>query len=75
MVGEKERADRLVNVRTRDNKVHGMHPIDDVIKQLVSERDTRSLIPCFGKDAGTITAVAHSNAAEPPENPSEGMIA
>ena len=33
VVGEKEAAEGTVNVRTRDNVVHGMHALEDV-KQL-----------------------------------------
>lgn len=75
VVGEKEKAEKLVNVRTRDNKVHGMHAVDDVISQLVAERDTRALVPTFGQDAGTVAAVAQSAAAEAPEHPAQGKIA
>ena len=74
MVGEKEKAEKLVNVRTRDNKVHGMHKLSEVIAQLVSERDTRSLVPCFGHDAGTVAAVAQSASADAPDHPAEGKI-
>lgn len=31
VVGEKEQANTTVNVRTRDNKVHGEHAVSDVI--------------------------------------------
>lgn len=34
VVGEKEKENNTVNVRTRDNKVHGEHSIGDVIKKL-----------------------------------------
>ncbi|KAF2351852.1 Threonine-tRNA ligase class IIa, partial [Trinorchestia longiramus] len=34
VVGEKETAAGTVNVRTRDNKVHGEHNVDDVIAKL-----------------------------------------
>lgn len=43
VVGEKERLERKVNVRTRDNHVHGMHVLDDVIACLKEERATKSL--------------------------------
>ena len=74
MVGEKERDDRLVNVRTRDNKVHGMHPLSEVLAQLVAERDSRALVPCFGKNADTVSAVAQSASAEAPQHPGKGKI-
>ena len=33
MVGEKELANETVNVRTRDNKVHGEHSVAHVIER------------------------------------------
>ncbi|XP_071533468.1 threonine--tRNA ligase 1, cytoplasmic isoform X1 [Panulirus ornatus] len=34
VVGEKEKTNNTLNVRTRDNKVHGEHSIEDVIQKL-----------------------------------------
>lgn len=34
VVGEKEMTHQTVNIRTRDNKVHGEHTLDDTIKRL-----------------------------------------
>jgi threonyl-tRNA synthetase len=45
VVGEKEKENQTVNVRTRDNKVHGEFSIDDVLKRfqkLASERILKS---------------------------------
>lgn len=45
VVGEKEQAAGTVNVRTRDNKVHGEFTLDDVIgkfRRLKSERTQNS---------------------------------
>ena len=45
VVGEKEKENRTVNVRTRDNKVHGEFAIDDVLskfKKLAAERILKS---------------------------------
>ena len=75
MVGEKEKADRLVNVRTRDNKVHGMHALADVITQLAAEQSSRSLLPCFGADHSAVDAVASSAASDAPSHPGEGKQA
>ena len=47
-MGEKERAEGTVNVRTRDNHVHGMHTVDAVISVLHRERDAKSLVSLFG---------------------------
>ena len=44
-MGEKEKENRTVNVRTRDNKVHGEFAIDDVLskfKKLAAERILKS---------------------------------
>ncbi|KAK9814754.1 hypothetical protein WJX72_010977 [[Myrmecia] bisecta] len=49
VVGEQEKAERTVNVRTRDNKVHGMHKLDDVIQVLREEKDSHSLTSLFDK--------------------------
>jgi len=59
VVGEKERSEQTVNVRTRDNHVHGMHKLSDVIKVMVEEKMTRSQTSLFGMDgdeAGKETA-------------------
>jgi threonyl-tRNA synthetase len=45
VVGEKELENNTVNVRTRDNKVHGEHSVDHVIQRFQHFRDT------FVKDA------------------------
>ncbi|XP_045584758.2 threonine--tRNA ligase 1, cytoplasmic isoform X3 [Procambarus clarkii] len=34
VVGEKEKTNNTLNVRTRDNKVHGEHSVEDVIQKL-----------------------------------------
>lgn len=49
VVGDQEKAAGTVNVRTRDNVVHGMHSVDDVIAVLSEERATRSLKSKFVK--------------------------
>jgi threonyl-tRNA synthetase len=43
VVGEQERSARTVNVRTRDNHVHGMHKLDDVLQVLVDEKKNHRL--------------------------------
>ena len=45
MVGEKEKENQTVNVRTRDNKVHGELSIDDLLakfRKLAKERTLKS---------------------------------
>jgi len=45
VVGEKEKENHTVNIRTRDNKVHGEFAIDDVLSKfhkLASERILKS---------------------------------
>lgn len=47
VVGAEEAAASTVNVRTRDNQVHGMHTLDDLVTVLRKEKDTRSQISMF----------------------------
>jgi threonyl-tRNA synthetase len=47
VVGEQEQREGNVNVRTRDNIVHGMHSIADLIRTLKEEKDSRSLTSKF----------------------------
>ena len=50
--GESEKANETVNVRTRDNKVHGEHKLTALLEVLARERATRSLTCCF-EDEGS----------------------
>ena len=50
--GESEKANETVNVRTRDNKVHGEHKLTALLEVLARERSTRSLTCCF-EDEGS----------------------
>ena len=43
VVGEKERSNKTVNVRTRDNKVHGEFTVDAVVEKFNNLRDDRVL--------------------------------
>jgi len=43
-----QQAEGTVNVRTRDNVVHGMRPLAEVKQLLAQERDSRSLTSAFG---------------------------
>ena len=45
--GEKEKEARTVNVRTRDNKVHGEHQIASLVEVLAKEKASRSLESLF----------------------------
>ena len=47
VVGEKEEAEGTVNVRTRDNVVHGMHSLASVQQVLLEEKASRSLASIF----------------------------
>lgn len=42
VVGEKEKTSNTVNVRTRDNKVHGERTVEDCIERLKQLRSVRS---------------------------------
>lgn len=48
VIGDQEMAEGTVNVRTRDNVVHGMRKIAEVKQLLAQERDSRSLESAFG---------------------------
>ncbi len=52
VVGEKERAEGTVNVRTRDNHVHGMRRLTDVLEVLGHEVKSRALASAFGDAYG-----------------------
>ncbi|XP_038077791.1 threonine--tRNA ligase 1, cytoplasmic-like isoform X2 [Patiria miniata] len=43
VVGEKEQTNKTVNVRTRDNKVHGEHGLDAVIARFQELQNTRAI--------------------------------
>ena len=45
--GEKEKEARTVNVRTRDNKVHGEHQLTSLVEVLAKEKSSRSLESLF----------------------------
>uniref|UniRef100_A0A1A8FGR2 threonine--tRNA ligase n=2 Tax=Nothobranchius korthausae TaxID=1143690 RepID=A0A1A8FGR2_9TELE len=42
VVGEKEKTSNTVNVRTRDNKVHGEHSVDECVERLKQLKASRS---------------------------------
>lgn len=52
MVGEKEKEEETVNVRTRDNVVHGEHKLSAVLEVLQQEKAQRSLVSLFGHENG-----------------------
>jgi threonyl-tRNA synthetase len=64
VVGEKERAEQTVNVRTRDNVVHGEHKLADVLRVLQEEKAARSLEGHFG----------HSSNGEAPQHNGHGEV-
>ena len=70
VVGETEKENRTVNVRTRDNARHGEHKLADMIEVLRKERDERSLESCFGHTAAqTAAAPAAATATEAAPKP------
>ncbi|KAG8599124.1 hypothetical protein GDO81_002884 [Engystomops pustulosus] len=42
VIGEKEKASGTVNIRTRDNKVHGERTVEETIARLLQLKDSRS---------------------------------
>jgi len=57
VVGEQEAVNGTVNVRTRDNHVHGMHSIASLLEKLAEEKVTKSLETCFRKEGDAATAI------------------
>ena len=47
VIGEKEKEDKMANVRTRDEKVHGSRSIKEIISLLKKEIDEKSLNSLF----------------------------
>ena len=45
-----------MNIRTRDNKRHGAHDLEDLITTLRRERETYSLQSLFGQHSDTAAA-------------------
>jgi len=67
VVGEKEEAEGTVNVRTRDNVVHGMHSLESVKQVLLEEKTTRSLTSIFGAHEDAQSSVAKDQRSEATE--------
>ncbi len=63
-MGEKEEAEGTVNVRTRDNVVHGMHSLASVKDVLLEEKASRSLTSIFGSHEDTSNAEAADQHAQ-----------
>ncbi|KAL4423853.1 hypothetical protein ABPG75_001154 [Micractinium tetrahymenae] len=62
VVGEEEKAAGTVNVRTRDNQVHGQHSLEHVVEVMSRERKTRSRVGLFGEHKGEGSAAADGSA-------------
>ncbi len=43
-IGDKEMENKTINLRTRDNVVHGELNVDEFIQKITQERNERSLI-------------------------------
>ena len=52
VVGEQEKQEQTVNVRTRDMEQHGMHSLVDLTAKLLEESSSRSLSSAFKKGHG-----------------------
>ncbi len=66
VVGEGEKTNRTVNIRTRDNVVHGEHKLEEgLLDTLLKERRTKSLTCLFGveKSAAAAAEKAAADAA------------
>jgi threonyl-tRNA synthetase len=58
VVGEGEKTNRTVNVRTRDNVVHGEVKLEELMTVLNEERSTKSLTCMFGVEKSAAAAAA-----------------
>ena len=79
VVGEGEKTNRTVNIRTRDNVVHGEHKLEEgLLETLLRERKIKSLTCLFGveKSAAAAEQVEEPSVAEKAASffadPSEG---
>mmetsp|Transcript_16660 Transcript_16660/g.40841 ORF Transcript_16660/g.40841 Transcript_16660/m.40841 type:complete len:725 (+) Transcript_16660:212-2386(+) len=64
VVGEGEKANRTVNVRTRDNVVHGEHKLEELIEVLNDERAKKSLTCMFGTELSAAAAAEKERASK-----------
>jgi threonyl-tRNA synthetase len=62
VVGDGEQTNGTVNIRTRDNVVHGEHTLADLVQVLKEERRVKSLTCMFGVEKSA--AAAAEKAAE-----------
>lgn len=62
VVGEQESAAGTVNVRTRDNEVHGTVTVDELIAQFRDAADNKTLV--IEKSASAISAGNEAEAVE-----------
>jgi threonyl-tRNA synthetase len=58
VVGEAEKTEGTVNVRTRSNQVLGMHKLTEVLDVLKEERGSRSLVSLFSAADGAAEGAA-----------------
>jgi threonyl-tRNA synthetase len=58
VVGDGEQTNGTVNIRTRDNVVHGEHALIDLMAVLETERKTKSLTCMFGVEKSAAAAAA-----------------
>ena len=63
VVGAEEMESRTVNVRSRDNVVHGAIALDEVAARMVQERDQRTTVSAF---EGLMAEGAEAHAAAVP---------
>jgi threonyl-tRNA synthetase len=61
VVGAEEKEAGTVNVRTRDNHVHGQHSLERVVEVMQRERAARSLVGLFGEEGSQEAAAAAAN--------------
>eukprot|EP01025_Chloroclados_australasicus_P039895 TRINITY_DN4154_c0_g1_i3.p1 TRINITY_DN4154_c0_g1~~TRINITY_DN4154_c0_g1_i3.p1 ORF type:complete len:731 (+),score=93.00 TRINITY_DN4154_c0_g1_i3:222-2414(+) len=74
VVGEQEREEGCVNVRTRDNVVHGKHDLKSLIDTLLKERDSRSLGSMFKTEHSTNGNADNNVTVEKSEGENNGNL-
>ena len=70
VVGAEEVESRTVNVRSRDNVVHGAIALDEVVARMVQERDSRMQASAF---EGLMAENAEAHAAAPAPQPAAAV--
>jgi threonyl-tRNA synthetase len=75
VVGDGEQTNGTVNIRTRDNVVHGEHSLGDLMEVLKEERRVKSLTCMFGVEKSAAAAAEKAAEAEAAKKAAEAAEA